>query len=111
MLTQDQIQEMLEAAKPSIIESLKKELSQSIGYEVKEELRRQVQKCAQEWITSNVVPEVTRQLIEEKEGLISAALQLAPAMNALLVEAMTKEISERLSQSWNRKKIFEAMFG
>ena len=42
MLTQDQIEQMLESAKPSIIESLKTELKQSISYEMKAECQRQI---------------------------------------------------------------------
>ena len=106
-----EIQEMLEAAKPSVIESLKKQLADSVSYEVKSETCTLIREHVQTWVKENVLPEVTKAMIESKEGMISTGVALAPAMVDEIVKAMTLSISENMKTSWDRKKLFDALLG
>lgn len=110
MLTQEQINELLESAKPSIIESIKNDLKQSISYEMKQVCAQQVKQHTEAWIKENVIPEITAALVEGKDGLISAGVKLAPAIMDEITKSMTAAVSEKLKSSWERKKIFGAMF-
>jgi len=111
MLSPEQIQEMLEAAKPSIIESIKADVKQSISWEVKEQCAKQVRVHVEKWVIENIIPEITAALVESKVGLISIGASLGPAIVDTVVQSMTKEIGEKLSKSWERKKIFDALVG
>lgn len=111
MLTQDQINELLESAKPSIIESIKNDLKQTISYEMKQVCAQQVKAATEAWIKENVIPEITAELVERKEGLISAGAKLGPLIIDEVVKSMTAAISQKLKSSWERKKIFDSMFG
>lgn len=111
MLTPEQINEMLEAAKPSIIESIKADVKQCITWEVKEQCAKQVRTHVEEWVKVNVIPEITASLVESKSGLVSIGAELGPAMVAAVVQSLTKEVSEKLGKSWERKKIFDALIG
>jgi hypothetical protein len=111
MLSNEQIQEMLEAAKPSIIESIKADVKQCISWEVKEQAAKQVRTHVESWIAENVIPEITAALVESKQGLVSIGVALGPAIVDSVVQVLTKEVSEKLGKSWERKKIFEALIG
>jgi len=111
MLTPEQINEMLEAAKPSIIESIKADVKQCITWEVKEQCAKQVRNHVEGWITENVIPAITAELVESKQGLVSIGAALGPAIVDAVVQTLTKEVSEKLGKSWERKKIFDALIG
>jgi uncharacterized membrane-anchored protein YjiN (DUF445 family) len=110
MLTQEQVNELLESAKPSIIEGLKRDISNSVTYTMKENAGQVIREHVTEWIKNNVIPEITKQLIEGKEGLIKAGFLLAESTCNMLMESMVKDLGKRLQNDWERKKILEAMF-
>lgn len=110
MITNEQISEMLEAAKPSIIEGFKQEIKQSITWEVKQKAASMVAEETAKWVKENIIPEIVKELVESKEGLIGVGAKLAPAMVEGLVASMTEAFKKKMEQSWERKKIFEAIF-
>lgn len=110
MITAEQINEMLEAAKPSIIEGFKQEIKSSISWEVKNKAAEIVADETAKWVKENIVPEIVKQLVESKEGLISVSVKLAPMMVESLVTAMADEFKNKMQNSWDRTKIFEAIF-
>jgi len=110
MLTQDQVNELLEQAKPSIIEGLKREVSSSVTFVMKDEAGRIIREHVTAWIKTNVIPELTSQLVEGKDGLIKAGKLLADAVCEQLVTAMATDLGKKLTNQWERKKILESMF-
>lgn len=98
--------ELLEAAKPAVIESLKKELTQGITYEARNEMSKMVQKHVTDWVKENIIPEITKTLIESKEGMISLGVKLAPVIVDEMVKSATETIKKNLESSWSRKEIF-----
>lgn len=110
-LSKEQIDGMLQQALPSVVEGFKKELTQSITWQLKESAAKQVSEHVTKWVSSEVLPEVTKLLVESKDGLLS----MGPLLGQSIVEAMAKSLTETLStklqSSWERKKVFEAMFG
>jgi hypothetical protein len=109
VLTQEQVNELLESAKPSIIQSIKEDLKQSITYEMKQVCARQVKEHTEQWIKENVIPEITKELIEGKDGLIAVGVKLGPAIVDEVVKSMTAAVAENLKQSYSRRGIFEAL--
>jgi hypothetical protein len=110
MLTPEQMNDLLEQAKPSIIEGLKQQVFSSFNYTMKEEAAKVIRDHVTVWVKDNIIPEITKQLVESKDGLIKTGLTLAQSLCDLLMESMVKELGKKLQNSWERTKILEAMF-
>jgi len=111
MITQEQVSKMMEEAMPSIIEGFKKELTQHASWQIKEDATALMRKEVTDWVKANIIPEIHKTLVENKEGLIKMAPIMAQEMSNQLGEAFKESIKESLKNSWGRKKIFEAMLG
>lgn len=110
MLDQKDLEELLEAAKPSVIEGLKKELANSITWEMKSKVNEQIGAHVKAWVEKELLPEITKHLIESKEGMISLGKALGPAIVDEVVKAMVLSLSENMKNSWSRGELFKAMF-
>jgi hypothetical protein len=102
---------LVEQALPSIIEGLKAELKQSLTYEVRSQATQVVAAHVTAWVTENVLPELTAALVESKDGLVALGPVLAEGMVAEMAKSMSAALAAKLTNSWDRKKIFEACFG
>lgn len=111
MFDEAQIQEMLDAAKPAVIESLKRDLQTQISWDVKNEASRIVKETVVTWVNENIVPEIVAELIESKAGLAEVGRKLAPPLVEAMVKTMTEEAIKNLGQSWTRQEIFKKLFG
>jgi hypothetical protein len=109
-MSPEQIEELLEAAKPAVIESLKKELSYAVTHEAKAVAVEHIKEHTIAWVKEHIIPECTKALIENKDGMIAIATTLGPAIVDEVVKGMTLALSEKLKSSWERKKIFGSMF-
>lgn len=106
----DQVETALQAALPSIVEGLKKELTQTVSWEVKNQVTRQVVETVTSWVQVEIVPEIHRILTEEKEGLIALAPNIGQEVVNSLSVALQETFTKKLEHSWERQKIFEALF-
>ncbi len=109
-LNQEQINEILENSIPSIAEGLSKDLSDSISRQISYESGELVGEFVRNWVKENILPEVEKNLIESKDGLIRVGIELGDQSVKLVTENMVKALSENLSSTYNRKKMFEGMF-
>lgn len=103
-------EELVALALPSVIDGLKKDLSSRIEWQVKEDAAKLVSAHVQEYVKQEILPAITLQLIESKDGLIALGGTLGPAIVTALTEALLAELQKKLTASWDRAKIFEAMF-
>jgi hypothetical protein len=111
MLTQEQINEAVTSAMPDILAGLRKEIAETALYQAKQAAHAAVSKAVSDWITENLVPEILKALVEGKDGLVGMAPMLAQSMTAEMTSAFTDSIKKKLENSWDRKKIFEALMG
>ena len=109
MLSQAQLNELLEQVKPSIVEGFKKEIQSSLTYNVMQQVSTVIRGHVDQWLKENVIPDITAFLVENKEGIIKVAPALADKMCEQLTVALTTEMAARLQNQWSRKKIFQAM--
>lgn len=108
--TEEQISKMLEEATPSIVEGFKKELTDSISWDVRNTAAELVKRKTTEWVEENIFPEIEKQLIESKDGLISLAGSFGPEIVEMVTASLILQLKERLEKSWERSKILKAMF-
>ena len=111
MITPEQMNEMLEAAKPSIVDGFKKEIAQSITWQVKDRAGELVRKAVEDWIKENIIPEIYKELAESKDSFISIGTALAPLMVEQLTEALANSFKGKMEQSYERRAISTAWFG
>jgi hypothetical protein len=103
-------EELVALALPSVVEGLKKDLSGRIEWQVKEDAAKLVSAHVQEYVKSEILPAITLQLIESKDGLIALGGTLGPAIVEALTASLLAGLKERLEKSWERDIIFKAMF-
>lgn len=103
-------EEMLELAMPSVIEGMKKELTQSITWDVKNTASKLIVDHVSEWVKENILPDISTQLAENKDSLIAVGIQMGPLMVQALSEAMLVDLKKNLESSWDRQKIYKALF-
>ncbi|WP_257757864.1 hypothetical protein [Burkholderia glumae] len=111
MLTQEQINEAVTSAMPDILAGLRREIAENALYQAKQSAQAAVSKAVSDWITENIVPEVLKALAEGKDGLVGMAPMFAQSMVTEMTSAFTDSIKKNLENSWDRKKIFEALLG
>lgn len=103
------IQELLEAAKPDVIRSLKEQLTSRVSYEAVSRAQQEIVDHTVAWVKAEILPEITKQLIESKDGLIAVGAKVAVGSVEAVAESMIKTIKTNLESSWNKKAIFEAL--
>ncbi len=110
MLKQKEIDEILEKAKPSIIEGLRKEVVSAAIQNFKYSFESEIANHITKWIKEEILPEITKKLVEGKEGLISAGVKIVPSIVTAITESVTDSIKKKMEDSWDRKKILTALF-
>lgn len=110
MLTAEQIEQAVSDALPNVLNGLRREIQETALAQARQTALNFISKAVQDWCQQNLIPSVHATLAESKDGLIAMGPLLAEKTSALLVESITKDLSEKLSKSWERKKIMEALF-
>ena len=106
----ERVEQALNDSLPNIVEALKTEVSNTVSYQVKNEVCNQVTKTVTAWINENLAPEIQAILVQEKEGLLSIVPKISEEITSQLAVAMAKSLSDKLGSSWERKQVLEALF-
>ena len=110
MITQEQLNDMLEAAKPSIIEGFKKDIQESINWEVRQTAASLIRREVETWISKNIIPEIHRQLVESKNGFLKLGTKLGEGLVEVLIENLLIVFKDNLQTGYKRRDIFKSMF-
>ena len=102
---------LLEASLPSIIEGMKTKITTQISWELESKAAEAVSKHIQSWIEQNVLPAINEQLMESKEGLIAAGAAMGPMIVEALTAAMLDDLKKKLESDYKRREIYKVMFG
>lgn len=111
MLSQEQIQQAVSDAMPDVLRGLRREIEDRLVREAIQTASMAVQSQVNEWVKTNLVPEVLASLRQSKDGLIAAAPVMAATMVQALNSSLQQTITKKLESSYERKKIFEALIG
>lgn len=109
-LSQEQIAAILKDATPNIIEGLKEEVKKAVQWQLQDTASRLCKTEVEEWMKQEIVPEIRKTLVENKDGLVSLAIAATQEINRALAESMGAELKKKLESQWERKKVFEALF-
>ncbi len=111
VLSEEQMQEILNGAMEKIKESVIEDAIDSVSWAVKRSLTTEVDKLVGKFVKEEVGPELITSLDANKSMIIEAAIFSANKMALLLAETMSETLAERIGDSWKRDKIIKAMFG
>lgn len=111
MLTDEQKQEILNDAFEQVKAGVIENAITHVDWNIKHELSTKTNELVKEWVLNELKPELVASLNEKKSFLIEAALLSAESMAESLANIMAEKMAENLANSYDRKKILEALFG
>ncbi len=109
-LTEEDMKAIVSEATANLKAQLTANLTTKLDSDVTWAASQAVREHVQEWVKTNVLPDVTAILIAGKASLVNTAANAAEMMCDDLAKSMADTLKERLGKSWERKKIFDAMF-
>ena len=110
LISEKEVNKMVEDSLEEIKQAVIADAKSSATWACKDAITSQVSETVSKFIEENVIPELLVSLEKKKSTIIKAALISAEEMAKALAEAMTNQLIENLGTSWDRKKIFQAMF-
>lgn len=110
LLTQEQAQELVEAALPEIKESFIASVKEQATRELRHLFAAAVRQEVEKFMAEKVVPEVARALIENEAGILASAAEAAGGIAHELTTCMVGEVAERL-KGHGRRAILKSLFG
>lgn len=105
------LQQDITSAMPAVMERIKAETISRIEREGVEIMVAAARKAAEQWAIDNLVPEIKAQLDAGKAGMVAKAADISESISDEIGKALVKTVTEKLSQSWNVRKVTEALFG
>jgi hypothetical protein len=110
-MNNDEVNALLDAAKPGIIKSLQDELTKTISWDAKSKIINTINAYIEEWVKKEILPELANELATQKDGMLLLGNQMGPKLVEIVTASMTVELETRLSDSYKRTKFFENLFG
>lgn len=104
------MQQEIASAMPAVMARIKQETLNRIEREGVEIMVATARKAAEQWAIDNLVPEIKAQLDAGKAGMVAKASQISSDLSDEIGKALVKAATEKLSQSWNVRKVAEALF-
>ena len=111
MLTEKQVQKILDEAGEQIKENLKLDFAKAMSDSIRWKLEEETSKVVNEFVVTEIVPEIKKFMVENKEGIIKSATTAALTVGDKLAAAMIERAIKNLSQSWNVDKLSKEIFG
>ena len=67
-------------------------------------------KIAEEFFLTTIAPELKIQLMANKDAILKSAFDSSVKIADAITKAMTEDAIKNISQSWNRTKLYDAIF-
>lgn len=109
ILSQEMIDQAISDSVPNVLRGLREEIQEQSLRAAKEVVYSNVRTAVDEWVKANVVPDIIGHLTEHKEGIVSISGALAPQIVEALTTSIADSLKKKLENSWERKKVFEAL--
>lgn len=111
IISEDAIRQILaeqkEVIRQRIVDSFVKESIAGLEYTI----RSQVNETVRSIFAEEFNEEIRTRVVAQKEDLLAGIDKLVVRMGAEISSALVEDLAERMKQSWNRKKVVEALFG
>ncbi len=111
ILTEEQTKEIIDGALEQIKSGVIEEATNHAKWITRDAIADEVRNIVTDFVKKKVAPEILVSLEKQKSAIIDAAIMSAQTMAEMLAQSLTDTLAEKLKNSWDRKKIFDAMFG
>ena len=105
------VSQIVEAARAevntAIIEDVKRRLSWTVG----NELAEQIAPVVKTFVQTEIVPELSAMLFEQKGVILEAATQAAVVIGQGVAEKLVKQAADAMNNGYSRNRIIEAILG
>ena len=106
----ESLKEIVDGAKTEIKAQLVAQVKSSLADACHWQLSQAVKAEVETFVAAEIVPELRKQLLDEKGTILEAAVRVAQATGAELENALIKEMTENLGQSWKRHEMMKTLF-
>jgi len=111
ILSEEQTQEILKGAMDEIRKAVVEEATRNAVWAVERAVSSKVNEIVNDFIQKEVAPEIVTSLQANKSQIIAAAIISADSMAVMLATSFSDTLAKKLGTSYERDKIFKAMFG
>lgn len=101
------LNENRERVKNAVADSLIDKIAQQYRYDMPQIIQTEMDT----FIKENVVPAISARLTENKDAIVDGATQVALSIASEMAKTIQEQISKNLTQSWNVKKVIDALVG
>lgn len=108
--TKEQFENILNEAKPSIISAMKNQIIQQSEWKINEITRNLIIEVVTEFMNNEIIPSVKENLIANKDGIIAGAIKATTEISEVFATGLAQTFKDKMEKSWDREKIFKAMF-
>lgn len=102
--------EILEENKAAVREKVKEAMLESIKRQFEWEIPNCLKEIVTTFVKEEIAPEVKKELMDNKEVFIQGATDIIKGVPAELGKAIQEHLAKNLTNSWNLKKITDALF-
>lgn len=102
--------DILEENKAAVKQAVKDAMLNSITQKFQWELPQALQEAVNEFIKDEIIPEVRKELLENKDAMVAMATDLIKAVPAEIGKAMQEKVAENLSSSYTLKNMVDQLF-
>lgn len=110
-ITQKDVHEILENIKGSMLESVKKELSERSVYMLQDKILNTISKEVSGWVEKNLIPDMILLLNQQKEELLKGSLNIANQASAEIQKALSEMVRNAFASSYKREDIIKKVLG
>lgn len=101
----DVLEENKGAVKTAVREAMLDGIKKQFEWELPSAVKQEVAKFVEE----EIVPSIRAELMESKDEMVAAATEIIRGVPIELGKAMQEQVAKNLSNSWNIKKVVDAL--
>lgn len=110
-MTEDDLKEFLDANKKQIQEAVKEKMITRLLEQNRWEIGATIAKVCEEFVQTEIVPEVRKYLADNKGPLLAAAIKGASEIGDALAKAIVERSAKKLKgDSYEFRQVMEALF-
>jgi hypothetical protein len=104
------IDEIVDRSKDELVAATIQNIKDSLSDTCKSAVLDEVREVVCEKVRTEIVPLIAVQISERRDMYVEAGVKAADAIAAMMTEKLIEEAISNLSQSWNVRKIADALF-
>jgi len=110
-MTEDDLKQFLDENKADIQARVKERMIEGLLVQNRWEISAQISKVVEEFVTTEIVPEIKKYLADQKGPILNAAIAGAAEIGDTLAKAIVTRTAKRLSpEGYEFRQVMDALF-